>query len=100
MVHIDVSISQSVDEIAGLESCDVGYHVGQEGITGDIERHPKADIPRSLVQLTGEFVITHVELNKSMTRGKRHLIEVTGVPRGHDDASVVWIILDLVNDTS
>ena len=75
----------------------MGDHTRQKTIRGDIEGHTKAHITGTLIQLTGQFAIFHVELAERVARGQGHLRYVHGVPRAHDYAPVVRVVLDLVD---
>lgn len=44
VVDVDVSVSQSVNKVTRLESCDVCDHVGKKCVAGDVERHPEAHV--------------------------------------------------------
>lgn len=98
VVQVDVSVSQSVNKVTRLESCDVCDHVRKKCIAGDVERHPQAHITRALVQLTRQLAVTHVELAQGVAGGQSHEGQVFGVPGAHDDPSVLWILFDGVND--
>ena len=109
-----------------LESCDVCDHVGEKSVAGNVERHPEAHVTRALVQLTWQLAVAHVELTQGVAGGQRHegqvcnnirQIENAGtslvtdlksssvcscvtfwVPGAHDDPSVLWVLLDGVDD--
>lgn len=59
-----------------LESSDVGDHVGQQGVAGNVEKHTQTDITRALVQLTWQLTVWYVKLTQRMARGQRHQREI------------------------
>lgn len=59
-----------------LESCDVGDHVGEEGVAGDVEGHSQAHVPRALVQLARQLPINDIELAQGMAGGQHHVGQV------------------------
>src|SRR5690242_4705551 len=53
VVEIEMGIAERVDEFAGLETRDMGDHVGEERIGGDVEGNTEEDIARALIELAG-----------------------------------------------
>mmetsp|Transcript_42750 Transcript_42750/g.106420 ORF Transcript_42750/g.106420 Transcript_42750/m.106420 type:complete len:561 (+) Transcript_42750:336-2018(+) len=96
VVEIHVSIADGVDEVAALEAGEVREDAGKQGVRRDVERHPQAQVGRSLVHLAGKLAVGHVELRKHVARGEGHLVQVGRVPRRHDDAPIVRLVFDLV----
>ena len=47
-----------------LGTRDVGDHVGEQRVAGDVERHSQAHVARPLVELARELAVSHVELEK------------------------------------
>ena len=43
---------------------DVGDHVGEQRVAGDVERDSQAHVARPLVELARELAVSHVELEK------------------------------------
>ena len=66
MVGVEMSIAKGMDEIAQLKIADLCNHHGEQGIRGDIKRNTEEDISTALVELAGEFSISHVELEKGV----------------------------------
>lgn len=63
-------IAVHVDEVPQFQATHVGDETRQECIAGDVEGHPEAQATGSLVQLTGELSVSHIELGKdSRQRG-------------------------------
>lgn len=52
-----------------LESCDVGDHVGEDGVAGDVEGHSLAHVPRALIQLARQLPVNYVQLTQGMAGG-------------------------------
>ena len=45
-----------------LGTRDVGDHVGEQRVAGDVERDSQAHVARPLVELARELAVSHVEL--------------------------------------
>ena len=83
-------------------------HMRQQSITRDIERDSKSHIAASLIELTVKFSLAllsnfalrerDIELCEHMAWRKCHKLQVLWVPRAEDDSSVIWIVLQLVNN--
>ena len=56
---------KSPDEVA-----DLGNHVGEGGVTGDIEGNPQEEVGAALIELAAERPVRDVELEQGMTRGR------------------------------
>ena len=80
VVAVEVRVTQRVDKGARLEPADLGHHVGEQRIGGDVKRNAKEHIGASLVELTVEFAIRHMELEEGVARHERHLIQFTNIP--------------------
>lgn len=85
-------------EASYLEVGDVGNHVCKQGVTGYVEGHTKAHVCRPLVQLAWQLPIGHIELAEAVAGWEGHFVDVSNIPGTHDDASVIWVVLDGVND--
>lgn len=75
----------------------MGNHVGEQGIAGNVEGNTEAHVGRSLVELARQLPIGHIELAEAVAGWQGHFVDVSRIPRTHDDASVIWVILDGVN---
>jgi hypothetical protein len=84
VVGIQVGIAQGVDEIAHFQPADLGHHMGQQRIAGDVERHAQEDVAAALVQLAAELAIGNIELEQAVAGHQRHLLQLGHVP-GTDD---------------
>ena len=69
MVAVDVSISQSVNELTGLQPCNMGHHMGEHGIGRNVERNTQHNVRRALVELARQLAVGHIELEQAMTGG-------------------------------
>lgn len=81
VVVVDMSVSDSMDELASLEVCDLCHHHKEEGIGGDVKWHAKENVGGTLVELERERAIGDIELEEAMTRWKSHLINLSHIPR-------------------
>ena len=63
MVRVDMSVAERVNKVARPQPSDMGEHDGEQGVAGDVERHPKAHVCRPLVQLTGQLPVGAIELD-------------------------------------
>ena len=91
MVLVHVRVADNVDELPRDEAADVGEHVGEEGVAGDVERYAKAHVRTALVHLARQLPVRDEELREHVARREGHLVrplERAGVPGGQDDASV------------
>ena len=99
VVEIDVCVARGVDELARLQAADLGYHHREERIGCNIERNAQECIRTALVELTGEFSISHVELEQAVARRQSHFIHFGRIPSGYQHSSRIRILFDSVDDT-
>merc|ERR1719495_1477234 len=76
----------------------MSQHDCEQGIAGDVEGNSKAHVRRALVQLAGKLSIGAIELDQAMAGRQGHLVQVCWVPGAHEDATVVRLCPDQVND--
>lgn len=57
VVEVDMRIAHDVRQASGDELADVGQHVRQEGVAGDVEGHPETHVARPLVELAMEVAL-------------------------------------------
>ena len=84
MVEIEVAIPACPDEIARFEAGDLGHHVCQQGIGGDVEGHAEERVGAALVELAGQLPIRDVELEQTVAgrgRWSRRCV-IPSPPRG------------------
>ena len=65
-----------MDEIAGFQARDVGDHVSEKCVGGDVKRNAQAHVRAALIQLTRQFTVGDVKLAQRVTRWQRHLWEI------------------------
>mmetsp|Transcript_17432 Transcript_17432/g.52932 ORF Transcript_17432/g.52932 Transcript_17432/m.52932 type:complete len:624 (-) Transcript_17432:50-1921(-) len=94
VVVVHVRVANHVHEVAALEPRHVREQAGEQRIRGDVEWDSEAEVGGALVHLARELAVGHVELRKHVARGERHLGQVLWVPRRHDDAPVVRLLLE------
>ena len=80
VIHVQMRISEGMNECSRLKSTHLSHHVCQQRIGGNVEWNAEEDISASLVQLTIQLAIGDMELEEGMTRHQCHLIEFTNVP--------------------
>ena len=85
-----------MDEVTGLETCDLGHHHQEQGVGGDVERYAEEGVCRTLVELERQTVAGHVELEDGVTGRQGHLVDFGHVPGGDDHTAGVGIVLQLV----
>src|SRR5689334_14631396 len=62
VVVVDVAVAAGPDELAHLQADLRGDEMGEQGITGEIERHTQEQIRTSLIELAGKAAAGDVEL--------------------------------------
>lgn len=111
MVKVDVRVAHDVGEAARYQFADVRHHVCQQCVAGNVERDAQAHVARSLVELAVQMAlglglgvpvlasgVGDVELGKHVARREDHLVHVGGVPGGKDQATVVRVGAQLVDN--
>ena len=66
MVRIEVSVAQTMNEIAGLEVRHLRHHHGQQRIGRDVEGHAEKHVRRTLIELARQLAVCDVELKQAM----------------------------------
>ncbi len=97
MVTVDMCVAEGVDEIAVFEAAHLCYHHRQQCVRRYVERHAEEDVGGTLVELTRESAVGHVELEKYVTGRQGHLFDVGYVPRAYEQAARVGVALYLVD---
>ncbi|MNC04864.1 hypothetical protein D3C75_523140 [compost metagenome] len=90
-------IATGPDEVAHGQIALLGHHVGQQGVARDVERQTEEDVAAALIELAGELAVRHIELEEGVTRGERHLVQLTHVPGGDYDAARIRVVLDVIH---
>ena len=96
VVQIEMGVASGVDEVTGLEACDLGHHHQEQGVGGDVEGYAEEGVCRTLVELERQTVAGHVELEDGVTGRQCHLVHLGHVPSGDDHTTGVGIVLQLV----
>lgn len=68
MVQVDVGVAGGVDEVAGLQAADVGYHHREQCVRGYVERDSEEGVGAALIELAGELSFGHIELEQAVAR--------------------------------
>lgn len=97
MVGVEMKIAEAVNEFLRSQPTDLSHHEREQGVRGDIERNSEEEIGTPLVELTTEFSITDIELNKSMAGCQSHLFDLARIPSGDDVAAAVGILFESLN---
>jgi len=84
VVRVDVRVAEGVHEVADLEARDLGHHVGEQRVAGDVEGHAQEEVGAALVELAAQPPLGHVELEEQVARRQPHPVELAHVP-GADD---------------
>ena len=97
VISVQVGVPQGVDERAGLEAGDLSDHQGQQGVGGDVERHPEENIGAALVQLAGQRAIAHIKLKQGVAGRQGHLVQLRHIPGADQQAPGVRVVFDLLH---
>ena len=98
VVHVEMEVSESVDELLGLQSTDLSDHHREQGVGGDVKGDAEEEIRAALVELAAEFAIRDIELDQGVARGQRHLVDLSGVPGADDVTAAVGILFQILDD--
>jgi len=119
MVQINMRITHDVRKAAGDQVADMGKHVGQQGVACNVEGNAKPHVAGPLVKLTMKMAlglraplpflvcilrlfsrprVGDVELGKHVAWWQHHLREILGVPGAEDEAAIVGIGAEGVDD--
>ena len=97
MVQVDVGVAGGVDEVAGLQAADVGYHHREQCVGGDVERNTEEGVGAALIELAGKLSFGHIELEQAVARRESHLVHLSGIPGGDEHSSRIRIVLDHIH---
>ena len=86
VVVVDVTVSTCPDELANLKPDLLRHHVSQQRVGRDIERHTEEHVGRTLIELTTQFAVGHIELEQQVARRQSHVVYFGDVP-GRDDVT-------------
>lgn len=97
MIVIDVYIAKGMNELARFEIAYLSNHQGQQRVGGDVKGYAKEKIGASLIKLTRQFTIGHIELEQKMTGWQRHFLYHPHIPGAHHQPARVGILSYLLN---
>ncbi len=92
-----MAVASRPDEIADLQPCDLGDDAGQERVAGDVEGHTQEHVGTALEQMARELPVHDVELEHDVAWRQWHVVDLIGVPRGHDQSARIGRLLDLLD---
>jgi hypothetical protein len=87
-----------MDKLTRLQVANPGDHNGEKAVASDVERDAESDIARTLVHLAGKLSVTDVKLAEHVTWGQSHFRKILGIPSRQDDAAVLRVLPQGVND--
>ena len=67
VIEVEVGIAGGVNEVAALQPCHLCHHLKEEGVGCDIEGHTKEGVCAALIELQGEFAVSYIELEQTVT---------------------------------
>src|SRR6185503_3330974 len=88
MIRVQVRVAKRENEVARLQIAYLSHHHRQQRVRRDVERQSQKNIGRSLIELARESSFGYIKLKQQMTGRKRHLGQLTHVPRAEDRKSV------------
>ena len=94
MVVVDVAVPARPDEFPWREVTLLRHHAGQKCVTRDVKGNAQKNVAASLIELAGEFAVSHIKLKETVTRRQRHFVDVCDIPGAHNDASAVGVVLN------
>ena len=98
VVLVDVGIADAVHQVPGLQSRDMGDHVGQQGVAGDVEGDSETHVGRPLVQGAAQLSVVDGEVVGHVAGRQSHFVDVVLVPRRDHGRAVFRATLDVLND--
>lgn len=105
VVAVNVAIATGPNKVTHIQIALLGHHVGEQGVAGDVEGDAQKDVCAALVELTAELGFLarvlcrrHIKLEERMARHERHFVELSHVPRAHDDAATIGVAFECVDD--
>ena len=94
VVAVQVHVATGPYEIAELQIADLGNHVGEQGVAGNVERNPQKCIATALVELAAQLAVGDIELEQTVAGRQGHLIDERRIPCAHDVATTVGILFE------
>ena len=103
VVAVQVQVTKGVDELACFVAAHLGKHHRQQRVRGDVERHAEEHVGTALVKLAAELALAasthaaHIELEQAVARRQGHLVDLGHVPRTHEVAARIRVVLEAVD---
>ena len=80
VVEVEVGVAQRVDKLARLKAANLRNKVREKCVGGDIEGYTQEGVGATLIELTGEFALGHIELEEHVAGGQSHTLHVGNIP--------------------
>ena len=93
-----MGVAQGMYKLAWLQTCDLCHHEEQQGIRGDVERHPEEEVGRALVELERQLSVGDKELVETMAGRQSHLVNLCHIPGADNEAAAVRVGANLLDD--
>src|SRR5262245_66367170 len=100
VIEIKMRIAKRVYEIARLVADHLRHHLREQRIGCDIEWHAEENIRRTLIELTRQFALGDIKLEKAVARRQCHLVDLGRIPSGNDEPPRIGIALDHRDDVA
>ena len=94
VVVVDVHVTTIPGERAHLKAGLLGYHVRQQCVAGDVERHAEEHVATALCHDDRQHPLCNMKLEHVVTRLQRHLAQLIGTPGRHDNPTRVGVVDD------
>jgi hypothetical protein len=62
VVHVEVSVAERMDEVAGLKPGYLRHHLRQQRVAGDVERDAEKNVGAALIELAVQLSVRDEEL--------------------------------------
>ena len=98
VIQVKMRVAQRMHEFPRLKVGDLGDHVRQQCVAGDIEGHAQKYIGGALIQLAGKSAIRDIELKETVTWGQSHVVNIGRVPGRYDMAPTFRTLLYRAHD--
>src|SRR5579872_7222702 len=97
MIDVKVTVPPGPHQLAGDEVALLREHVREQGVRCEIEGYAQEDVGAALIDLARQPARGDVQLKQRVARHERHVLELADVPRAHDDAPRIRIVLELAH---
>ena len=96
VVLVEMRVTERVHELARAKPAHVRDHHRQQRVARDVERHAEEHVRATLIELTRQLTVLHVELEERVARRERDLVGLFRVPARDDETAAVRLLLDVV----